>query len=61
VAGIAAHNPEQAATALATHLDLLLAGLVLAPDFDPNYFIGDPHRMVPAARATAAGRTPTRD
>jgi DNA-binding GntR family transcriptional regulator len=45
VDGIAAHDAGQAAAALAEHLDRLLAGLVLAPDFDPNYFIGDPHAL----------------
>ncbi|MDR3537013.1 MAG: GntR family transcriptional regulator [Acetobacteraceae bacterium] len=46
------HDSEQAVAALDVHLGGLMKGLVLAPDFDRNYFIGDPHTAVPEALAT---------
>ncbi|WP_239002669.1 GntR family transcriptional regulator [Rhodovastum atsumiense] len=57
VNAIRAHDPLQAVAALDAHLNNLLAGLVLAPDFDRGYFIGDPSAVGPAARAAVgAGR-----
>ena len=65
VNGIAAHDPDRAMAALAEHLDRLMAGLVLAPDFDPNYFIGDPLALAAGTRAVgqrdgAGGKPPAR-
>jgi DNA-binding GntR family transcriptional regulator len=54
VDGIAAHDAAWASAALGEHLDRLLAGLVLAPDFDPGYFIGDPHALA-AGQHVAGG------
>jgi DNA-binding GntR family transcriptional regulator len=56
VDGIAAHDAGRATAALAEHLDRLMAGLVIAPDFDPNYFIGDPLAL--AAGQHVAGSKP---
>ena len=65
VNGIAAHDPDRAMAALAEHLDRLMAGLVLAPDFDPHYFIGDPLALtagqhVAGVRNGAGGKPPAR-
>ena len=65
VNGIAGHDAARATAALAEHLDRLMAGLVLAPDFDPNYFIGDPlvfaaGQHAAGARGGAGGKPPVR-
>ncbi len=65
VNGIAGHDPDRAMAALAEHLDRLMAGLVLAPDFDPNYFIGDPlalaaGQLASGVRDGAGGKPPVR-
>jgi hypothetical protein len=44
--------------ALAEHLDRLMAGLVIAPDFDPHYFIGDPLALAAGQHAVGAGGKP---
>ena len=51
VNAIAAHDAPRATAALDEHLDRLMAGLLLAPDFDPNYFIGDPLALAAAQQA----------
>lgn len=61
VDGIAAHDAGRATAALGEHLDRLMAGLVIAPDFDPHYFIGDPLALAAGQRAVGAGgKTPAR-
>jgi hypothetical protein len=59
--GIAAHDAGRATVALGEHLDRLMAGLVIAPDFDPHYFIGDPLALAAGKRVVGTGgKTPAR-